>query len=266
MKTKQDSMKKLNSVMLTAPLLIVLISGCAPCNYVDISKCLKEVYPGQPEGYLKNSDIPDSKKLLPPPPQPGSAALENDREISLKHLESDDSLRRNKAHIDANLDYPVSINSFTGFLNLRISVSTTPHLYILLERVAADASASTYPAKIYYKRPRPFIVNNKPTCDPQSESYLRTSGSYPSGHSAIGWSWALVLTELFPGQADEILQKGREFGESRIVCNVHWNSDVDEGRFMGAATIAALHANRNFQHDLKKSAGEVRRIKSKKVQ
>jgi acid phosphatase (class A) len=246
---------------MTVVILMLSLNGCAPYNYVKIAKNIKEVYPGQLEGYLKTESLPDSKTLLPPPPQPGSAALDYDREISNFYLSTYDSLRWKQACIDANLDFPHSIDAFTVIIHSKISVETTPYLYLLLERVIADASASTYSAKIYYKRMRPFVVNNQPTCDPEAESFLRTSGSYPSGHSAIGWAWALILAELFPDQTNAILQKGQDFGESRIICNVHWYSDMVEGRLMGAATVATLHGNGEFQHDLKKAKQEIRKIK-----
>ena len=75
---------------------------------------------------------------------------------------------------------------------------------------------------------------------------MRKDGSYPSGHTAIGWGWALILTELVPDRAEEILARGRAFGESRNVCNAHWYSDVVAGRLVGAAAVAKLHANREF--------------------
>lgn len=249
------------TITLTVLILILSLSGCASYNYAKISKGIKEISAGQPEGYLKPADVPNSTALLPPPPVPGSGAWISDMEISNKYLESDDSLRRKQALADANLDFPYAIDAFSGILHQNISVETAPFLYLLLMRVIADASESTYSAKVYYKRPRPFLVNLKPTCDPESESFLKSSGSYPSGHSAIGWTWALILTELFPDQKNEILKRGWEFGESRVVCNLHWESDVVAGRLMGAATVAALHGNSDFQHDLKKAKQEVKRIK-----
>jgi acid phosphatase (class A) len=54
---------------------------------------------------------------------------------------------------------------------------------------------------------------------------------------------ALILVEVFPEQTDDILQRGKQLGISRNVCNVHWNSDVVAGRMMGAAAVARLHAN-----------------------
>lgn len=243
-----------------AVLIAILLYGCSPANYYHLAKDLKEAYPGQPEGYLTIYDIPNSKTVLPPPPKPGSAAHELDLGISEMYLKSDDSVRWRQAQIDANLDFPVSIDNFAEVLDTEISLETTPHLYLLLNRAVADASASTAAAKVFYKRLRPFLVNNQPTCDPGSESYLSNSGAYPSGHSAIGWTWALILSELFPGQANAILKRGRDFGDSRVVCNLHWHSDVVEGRSMGSATVAALHGNEKFMHDLEKAKQEVKRI------
>jgi len=248
-----------NSVF-TVLLVAIILSGCVPVQYAHLAKDLKEAYPGQPEGYLTVFNLPNSKTILPPPPQPESAALALDIEISEKYLKSDDLLRWKQAQTDANLDFPVSIDSFTLVLDTEISLESAPYLYLLLNRVIADASASTAAGKIYYKRLRPFLVNNQPTCDPEAEIYLRTSGAYPSGHSAIGWTWALILGELFPNQVNAILIRGREFGESRVVCNLHWYSDVVEGRHMGSATVAALHGNEKFMHDLEKAKQEVKKI------
>lgn len=249
--------------ILSILILAVLITGCIPVKYADLARDLKEAYPGQPEGYLSSFELPNSKSLLPPPPQPGSLAMKVDQEISDMYLNSVDSIRRRQAQVDANLDFPTGIDSFAEILHTKISLESAPHLYVLLTRVVDDASLSTASAKIYYMRQRPFIVNEQPTCDPESEPYLRRSGAYPSGHSAIGWTWALILCEIFPEQTNEILIRGREFGESRVVCNLHWHSDVVEGRFMGSATVAALHGNSEFQHDLKKAKQEVKRIISK---
>lgn len=110
---------------------------------------------------------------------------------------------------------------------------------MILRRTVADAGLSTNPVKEHYKRPRPFVANQTPTLIPdEEEAMLKVSyGSYPSGHTAVGWAWVLILTELFPDHADVILKRGWEYGISRMVCNVHWHSDVVAGRTMGAATV-----------------------------
>ncbi len=128
---------------------------------------------------------------------------------------------------------------------------------MILRRTLADAGLSTYAAKNHYQRQRPFMVNNAPTCTPDEEEALRKDGSYPSGHTSIGWAWALILAEVFPDQADAIMERGKAFGISRNVCNVHWHSDVVYGRMMGATAVAMLHANPDFIIDLEAAKKEI---------
>ena len=76
---------------------------------------------------------------------------------------------------------------------------------------------------------------------------LETDGSYPSGHSAIGWGWALTLSQLAPARAEALLARGRAYAQSRMVCNVHWLSDTEAGMAVGAAAFARLQNNALFQ-------------------
>ena len=96
-------------------------------------------------------------------------------------------------------------------------------------------------------RKRPFVTQNESTCAPQEEASLAKDGSYPSGHAALGWAWGLVLASLDPARADALIQRGHAFGQSRVVCGVHWQSDVDAGRLVGAAAVARLQADPVFQ-------------------
>jgi len=148
-------------------------------------------------------------------------------------------------------------DAFNIILDIKISDETTPHLYMMLRRTLADAGLSTYSAKDHYMRLRPFMVNNTPICTPEEEAMLREDGSYPSGHTAIGWAWALILAEVFPEQSNVVLKRGKEFGISRNVCNVHWHSDVLAGRLMGAAVVAKLHANNQFNVDMEAVKEEI---------
>jgi acid phosphatase (class A) len=106
-------------------------------------------------------------------------------------------------------------------------------------------------------------VNKEPTCTLDEEEHLKKDGSYPSGHTAIGWAWALILSEIAPERADAILARGRAFGESRVICNVHWNSDVVEGRFVGAAAAARLHADPAFRAELEAAKAELAAVRAK---
>jgi acid phosphatase (class A) len=101
------------------------------------------------------------------------------------------------------------------------------------------------------------VAEKAASCTPAEEAKLSKDGSYPSGHAALGWAWALVLAEASPAQTNVLLARGHAFGQSRVVCGVHWQSDVDAGRLMGSATVARLHADPVFQAQLKAAAAEI---------
>ncbi|KTF37013.1 acid phosphatase [Xanthomonas vesicatoria] len=202
------------------------------------------------QGYLEKQQVPDSLQLVPSPPQDGSAALANDESIAKAMLALRGTPRWDLAARDAVLRFPDAASHFSCALGVQIDQASTPHLLRLLERSMRDASSSTSAAKARYQRPRPFMRNAQPMCTPDDDASLRKNGSYPSGHTAIGWAWGLILSEIAPAQRNALLGRGRAFGDSRLVCNVHWQSDVLQGRIMGAATVAALHDNPEFQKDL----------------
>lgn len=232
------------------------VSGCACFTGAGRPEPVPEIRPGILTGYLPPESLPDSLALLPPPPYEGSAGYALDEEISRKALALRGTPRWALASADAELRFPAAADTFACVLGTRVTEDETPHLYVLLRRTLTDAGLSTYGAKNAYERPRPFTVNRQPTCTPQEEPVLTKDGSYPSGHTALGWAWALVLTEIAPDRTDAILERGRAFGESRVICNVHWYSDVLAGRFMGAAAVARLHADPTFRKDLEAAKRE----------
>ena len=94
-------------------------------------------------------------------------------------------------------------------------------------------------------------------CTPEDDELLRNDGSYPSGHTAAGWAWALVLSELSPERRDQLVARGIEYGKSRSICNVHWLSDVQASQIIGSAAVAQLHTDPVFRADLR-AAGKSR--------
>jgi acid phosphatase (class A) len=206
--------------------------------------------------YLKGQ-APNSLALLPAPPAAGSAAQARDDAAARSGQAMRNSPRWKQAVQDANLKFPAVAETFACAVGVEISPAATPTLYTLLQRTMADVGLSTYPTKNKFQRTRPFVATSTPSCTPEEEDFLRHDGSYPSGHSAIGWGWALILTQAAPDQADAILARGRAFGQSRVVCNVHWLSDTEEGRVMAAATVARLNAEPEFRSDLEAAGREI---------
>lgn len=237
----------------TAILLLVLAQGCttqpAAPKIPKLAE-IPEIYPGVLAGYLPPEQLPDSLSILPPPPLPGSPAYDYDIARNHQVTTEVDPARWALAAADANLHFPAAATAFDCALGARVGPDTTPNLYLMMRRTLADAGLATYMAKNSYQRQRPFMVNGGPICTPKERETLSKDGSYPSGHTAYGWAWALILSEVAPERGNVILARGLQFGESRVVCNVHWPSDVVAGRIMGAAAVAQMHDNPVFRAQL----------------
>ncbi len=218
---------------------------------------------GYLNGYLDRKALPDSLALVPPPPAPGSARHAADLEAHRQTRTWRDTPRWTVATKDVNLKFPEAAGVFSCALDIPISQEATPHLNMLLRRTLIDAGLATYKAKDHYARKRPFAQLGETTCSPKEEAHLAKDGSYPSGHAALGWAWGLILTGVAPDKADALLQRAHAFGDSRMVCGVHWQSDLEAGRVVGAATVARLQSDPVFQAQAQRAKAEIDAARAK---
>ncbi len=240
-----------------------VITGCTAHAERDKTAAVPALtQAGSTEGYLPSTALPNGIALLPPPPAAGSPGLALDTEYSRKSLALRGTPAWALATLDDDLSFPNAASTYSCALNAPISEQATPHLYTLLRRTLLDAGHSTQEAKKHYQRLRPFLVNKAPVCTDRDRDGLAKSGSYPSGHNAAGMAWALILAEISPQQADAIIARGQAFGASRMVCNVHWHSDTLQGRFLGAYTVAKLHADPAFRADLEAAKAELEAVRA----
>ena len=65
-----------------------------------------------------------------------------------------------------------------------------------------DTGLVTCAAEDSYQRLRPFVLQKEATCAMAEEAARVKDGSYPSGHAAIGWDWALLLAEFGAAKAE----------------------------------------------------------------
>lgn len=200
-----------------------------------------------------------SQAYLPPPPKEDSAEFGADKAAYQQGYKLKGTERWKQAATDADL-HPANIAQiFSVPMGITISPQTTPTLYKMLGNLlVASGDYAPKSAKEHYMRKRPFMYFNRHTCQPLAEEDdLRKNGSYPSGHTAYGWTLALMLAEIDPAHASDIFKRGYEFGQSRVICGAHWQSDVHAGRVVGAAEYSYLHTIPQFQADLRKAATEV---------
>lgn len=246
-----------------------VLAGCqsAPPLPPTSPEVVGEFRPGSGylNGYLDRKALPNSLALLPKPPAEGSAEQAADLAVYTATRTLRGTPRWERATLDANLKFPKAASTFACAMDLPISQEQTPHLNMLLRRTLLDAGLSTYAAKDTYNRKRPFVAKGEASCTPAEEPALAKDGSYPSGHSALGWAWALVLSEVAPERANALLARGYAFGQSRVICGVHWQSDVDAGRVMGSGAVAVLHTDPTFTAQLAAAKAEVAEARTKNL-
>lgn len=201
------------------------------------------------QGYLDGTAAVPAD-ALPPPPPPGSAAGTRDYEASKRALALRGTARWDLAKTDADIFTEAGTRQLSCAAGVEIGPLTTPKTHRLMQRLLGDFAISTRVVKETHRRPRPFMVNGEEMCTPESAAALRHDGSYPSGHSALGYGWGLVLAQALPERAAQLVKRGRAFGDSRRVCNVHWLSDVEEGRVAATVVYARLQSDEEFRSDL----------------
>jgi len=207
------------------------------------------------KGYLNPVDAKEVLLLIPPAPATGDPRDIVDQDVFLSTRKLKGSPRWALAIQDADL-------SAAGLMKAFACTSRTetpkeqPALAHLLERVSTDSFTLFGSLKNYYKRKRPFLINEGPTCVDPVE--LAKAYDYPSAHSILGYAAGLVLSEIDPQNASAILGRARQYGESRLFCGVHNASAVEAGRILGAALFAMLQDVPEFQKDLKAARSERR--------
>jgi membrane-associated phospholipid phosphatase len=72
---------------------------------------------------------------------------------------------------------------------------------------------------------------------------LINSPSYPSGHTTYGYTGSLVLAILVPERYQEMIARGAEYGNDRILMGAHYAMDVMGGRTLALYDMAHLLAN-----------------------
>jgi acid phosphatase (class A) len=205
--------------------------------------------------YLAKSAEPSVTLVLPDYPAAGSPAKKKDEAVFKRTRALENSPRWKLAIGDASKTPQNVADDFSCALGTKLDASTTPHLIAMIARVEKDASDASGPAKDKYKRARPYIGNDAPICEARDKE--KPYQSYPSGHSTMIWTVGLMLAHVAPERAEQILARTRVYAQSRVVCGVHWLSDIQAGRIAGAVTFQALEADPAFRADMETAKAEL---------
>lgn len=244
--------------------LLVLICSLFAINSFAQETKIKDRRTNSDLYYLEISEVANSLDLLPPPPTASSILFLNDKAQYDWGKMQRNTPRGDQAVRDARVGGNGVPMAFSEAFGINITKEDTPEIHKLVVNMREDAGdLATRHAKKHYMRVRPFSFFDEDTCNKEQQDELSTNGSYPSGHTSIGWATALVLAEVNPARQNEILHRGYEMGQSRVICGYHFQSDVDAARLVASAVVARLHANANFMKQLEKAKKEFAKLNKK---
>ncbi|HEX4026546.1 MAG TPA: phosphatase PAP2 family protein [Rhizomicrobium sp.] len=193
----------------------------------------------------------EASRFVPPPPADGSADNKAEfAELKAIAARSTPAELAAAAH-DARDEKPDLFNSTLGF-----DISALPETDKLLTMVLDEEAVDVGVAKKYFHRVRPYSADPTiKTCEPVKPG--KSANSYPSGHSTLAFSIGVVLAALLPAKSQAILARASEYAEHRLVCGVHFRSDIVAGQQYGTIVALKLMENPTFQAQMAKAQAEL---------
>lgn len=227
--------------------VLLALAAASPLTMAAIANA--QTAPAGPKFLTAADYSPD--QLLPAPPKDGSAkALAELAEVrSLEKSRTPAELAR--ARHDDQTQNPTI---FVEVMGPAFDLAKLPATAKLLADVQTEEKAAAKAAKDHFLRNRPWIV------DPALQSCAKEDApqsSYPSGHSTFGFSEAVILARLAPAKAPALMARAAEYADNRVVCGMHFRSDVVAGQALGTAVALKLLEVPGFRAEFDAAAQEL---------
>ena len=192
----------------------------------------------------------DLTKYLPAPPADDSAQTK----AELKELLEIQATRTPEQEKAAIADAEENVWRFADVMGPDFDAAKLPKTAALFDRIVATEDVVDEHAKKAFNRPRPYML------DEQIHPLLKKSksGSWPSGHSTIGYLMATVLGEMVPEKRNALFTRAAGYAENRLVAGFHYRSDTVMSR-TGAALIAQkMEEQPDFKTEFDAAKAELR--------
>ncbi len=198
------------------------------------------------------SDPSYGAEVLPSPPADGS----DEQKAELAKLHEIEKTRTAAEVAQAQWDAENQhIFLFKTVFGDKFTEQNLPLTAAFGKRVANDESVNAKPAKAFFHRVHPY------TYDATLHPVCKSKGgedSYPSGHTTLGFLLGLTLIEMAPEKRDEILARAEGFGRSRLICGVHYPSDVQAAKLLAYSVHAIMTQNPQYRQELAAAKTEMR--------
>jgi acid phosphatase (class A) len=201
--------------------------------------------------YLSDATA-DFVAIFPAPPEPDSAVTrrELDELLDLQRARTETDVA------DARADRKTEIERFYGALGFpKGAKPELPLLLGLAARVEDDFRPYVRDAKERFRRLRPYEVESQlePCIDNVSGDL-----SYPSGHATFAYVMAYLLREMVPERETQLIARADEFARQRMLCGVHFRSDIEAGRAGARWLVFAFEGSPSYRTDANAAMAELR--------
>ncbi len=203
-------------------------------------------------GFVSPAQV-DLLELLAPPPSDSSPRTLAEIEELVRIQKTSTPAEKALATADGNL----SVFQFaSGILGPGFSAEKLPLTAKFFQHLTDGAGPIIGSVKDYWKRPRPFLTSHEvKSCFDETKGY-----SYPSGHSTFAYLCAIVLADIVPEKRAEIFARAAQYARARMICGVHYPSDVDAGRIAGTVIAAFALRNAAFKSEFEPVRKEIRNV------
>jgi len=191
--------------------------------------------------HFSRLDVDRFAQVLPQPPPTGSLAAQADSEAMLQVQAWRTPDQAEWAKLVEQDDTFVLFHA-GNLLGPKFTRSNLPRLAALVKAFHDDMTPLNDEIKKRYARPRPFALDARvhPCVTRPANS------SYPSGHTFFAYADAAMLAEIFPSRRSELFERAHRIAWGRVIGGAHFPSDLEGGRQLAQAVMAAEFGNTAF--------------------
>jgi acid phosphatase (class A) len=210
-----------------------------------------------PSGYLGNLSL-ELAAVVPPPPESGSPEDIADRD-TYKASRTGVGSERWALAVKDTVEGLGIVGRMQCATARSLTPKTAPMTLRLIGKSQHDLTLLLLQLKQHYDRPRPYSTDalDAPLCETVAPEKRGQGRSYPSGHAAQAMLDGYLLASLLPDRAAAILTRARQYGDERVVCRVHYPSDVKASQLLASALFSRLQAEPGYQRDWKSAQKEL---------
>lgn len=212
--------------------------------------------------YTTLAQTPKANIFLPAPPAYTDTRFSPDiqRYFFGKQVQIYDTKRAAQIKVDVTYGATALAERFAPMMGYTLSSTNGPTQWVFFSNSVTSAGYGSNTPKSYYARMRPCVRFNEAPYSTETLSEMKRSYSYPSSHAMTGWGGGMIMAALNPTNQDTILSRAFQYGQSRVLGGMHWQSDVTDARIIASACVARMLNVDMFTRHIEQARTEATRM------